>query len=169
MHEYTLTICDSRSDLEARLSEKSPNLMVELTSADARVWGYLTLDKMTIILGYADLGIAPQFMDAEHLLLVGINELLTCIDVERSEISFQYRLPTIFHEFLHVDKSGILVRDEIGFVLVSLQGEKLWEFLAGDIIEQFSLNARSVSGRTLGGQLFDVQFPLPLTTRDAPP
>ena len=45
-------------------------------------------------------------------------------------------MPFIFHEFVKTDDL-LIVRDELGFVGIAVDGSELWKFCTEDIVESY--------------------------------
>ena len=133
--------------------------IVELTTADPNAWGFFRLpfDKILLV-GYADLGLFPVADCIDNRLLVGINELLACFDADTLNCRFLYRMPTVFHEFISLENK-IIVRDEIGFLGISINGEELWNFLTSGPINMFYSKSGRIYGETIDGEVFDFAIP----------
>ncbi|WP_150661923.1 hypothetical protein [Pandoraea sputorum] len=136
-----------------------------LLTSDANTWGYIdTQEGKRLNVGYANLGLVPQAMLVGHLMFVGINECLACYDVSRCAMHFFYRMPFVFHEFVAIDNL-LIIRDEIGFVGISLDGDEIWKFVTDGVIENYEMTSSKIKGWTTDGSSFSYQIP---TTRRQP-
>ncbi|VVE84025.1 hypothetical protein PSP31120_04439 [Pandoraea sputorum] len=97
-------------------------------------------------------------------MFVGINECLACYDVSRCAMHFFYRMPFVFHEFVAIDNL-LIIRDEIGFVGISLDGDEIWKFVTDGVIENYEMTSSKIKGWTTDGSSFSYQIP---TTRRQP-
>jgi hypothetical protein len=148
--------CDSRNDAEARTSERK--LIGTLLTSDANTWGYVeTSEGWCLRVGYANLGLVPQAIAVDQSMLVGIDEVLVGYDLSTGSTSFTYRMPWVFHEFVKID-DPLLVRDEMGFVSITMDGNELWKSSAPGVIESYSVTSNQNSGKTTDGTnfLFDI-------------
>lgn len=154
--------CDSKYDLESRLENISKKTLLPLIeTTDANAWGYLSLkdgSDLIIPVNYVNLGLSPQIAQTSETLLVGINDLLVGFDPVNATKRFQYKVPTVFHEFVRFDDDVFVVRDEIGFVGLSYEGKEKWSFCK-DLIVDYKISGHVISGTTLEGH--DFQFEIP--------
>lgn len=152
--------CDSRSDLEARLAALRGVKVLRLVETEgANTWGFLNVpseEPLVLPVGFADVGLVPAAILVDGLLLLGITEVVVGIELSTGALAFRYRVPTVFHEFVRVDENGVLVQDEIGFVLLSLHGEELWKF-SRDLIQDYKLTGNELVVTTLDGERFNVE------------
>lgn len=138
---------------------KCGELRTELLTEDPNRWGFFRFQNGNIIvIGYANLGLPPMWVAMRNSVLIGIDEVLACIDISTLEVRFRYTMPSVFHEFVSVDKS-IIVRDEIGFVGLSLEGGETWKFLVDGPVDEFHIKDKIVYGRKIDGDLFNFSIP----------
>ena len=164
--EITWIPCESYSDMKTRIASLPGSKCFEIIQAeDSRSWGFFALrkphSKTPVLLqpiGYADIGLPPEAVRFSNQLLIGVNEKIVVVDVTQGTETFTYRMPTIFHEFLSVNSSGILARDEIGFILLSWKGEERWRYCK-DIIDSYKISGNKISFSTIEGEHFHVHFP----------
>lgn len=152
--------CDSRNDLDGRLAAFRGVTILPLVEAeDANTWGFVkvpTEEPAVLPVGYADVGLTPEVIVESGILLVGITELVAGVDLSTGALVFRYRMPTVFHEFVRIDESGVLVRDEIGFVLLSLDGQERWTFCK-DLIQDYELTGNELVVTTFDGERFTAE------------
>jgi hypothetical protein len=133
-------------------------LLAEIQTMDANRWGqFLFPNGMIIKVAYANLGLKPCAVLVGPRVIIGIDELLSCYDMETRRQVFCYRMPSVFHEFLIVD-DPLVVRDEIGFVCITLDGHECWAHCTAGPIESFSISADRISGSTIDGDEFSFQL-----------
>lgn len=151
------TPVDSRSALLNAIADEGPTS--ELVTADANEWGFFRLpnDKILVV-GYADLGLLPMAVMLDNHLLVGIDEILACLDVNTLERKFFYRMPSVFHEFISL-ADPIIVRDEVGFVALSGNGNERWKFLTSGPINKSYVEGRRLYGETIDDEQFEFLIP----------
>lgn len=148
--------CDSRSDMEARAF--GHKVVETLLTSDPNTWGYFQTPKdCHVNVGYANIGLIPQALLVDRRMVIGINECLVGYDLVDNTLSFSYRMPFVFHEFV---KAGdpLIVRDEIGFVGISADGSELWKFCTEDVIESYTVTLSSISGKTADGSHFTFEL-----------
>lgn len=134
-------------------------MVAELVTADANSWGFFRLcSGKILVIGFADLGLSPVAVQVGNRLFVGIDELVTSFHVNTFQRQFSYRMPTVFHEFVSLE-DPIVVRDEIGFVGLSPDGEERWTFLMSGPISEFSIERGHVRGETIDREPFDFAIP----------
>jgi hypothetical protein len=132
------------------LESEAPVLLTD----DYKSWGYfLTENGRKIVVGYANIGLTPQAICDGDTIFAGINEILVGLNSFTLAIKFTYKLPWLFHEFISSEGS-LLVRDELGFVKISRDGQKLWEGITEGIIEDFEFNGKKITGSTVEGEDF---------------
>jgi len=150
--------CDSRSDMEARASgEKN---VVTLLTADANTWGYIqTSEDWRLNIGYANIGLIPQSVVVGKRLFIGINECLVGYNLLNGAGCFSYRMPFVFHEFIKVDDS-LIVRDEMGFIGLTLNGNELWKFGTESVIKSYAIVESKIIGKTIEGKCFLFNLPI---------
>jgi len=133
----------------------------ELVTEDANEWGFIGLEnKGVIAIGYANLGLEPRVFVMNDCILIGINEVVACFDVNTLQHKFSCRVPFIFHEFIPFG-DRIIIRDEIGFVEISKKGDECWRFLTEAPINKFSLEGDRICGETIEGEKFGFLMPSP--------
>lgn len=131
----------------------------EILTEDPKRWGFFKLPNENIlIIGYANLGLSPVATLVGHRLFVGIDEVVACFDVNTLQRRFSYRLPTVFHEFISLS-NRIIVRDEIGFVGISPEGEECWKFFTSGPIRKFFIEPNRVYGETIDDEPFEFAIP----------
>jgi len=150
------TSADSKSALTSYLADK--DVAVKLETHDANTWGFFKLPIGKFLqVGYADLGLLPVATVVNDRLLVGIDELLAGYDSSTLEQVFLYRMPSIFHEFVSLS-DPLIVRDEVGFVGISLDGTERWKYLTNGPIDDFEIVGNRIRATTIDGETFT--FPL---------
>lgn len=107
---------------------------------------------------FADIGLEPKACVLGSLVIIGISEVVAAFSAATGELEFEYRMPTIFHDFLVADERGLLLEDEIGFVWLSSSGEERWKFCP-DLIKRSELRDGVIRGETFDGALFEVRIP----------
>jgi hypothetical protein len=143
--------------MEARTFEQE--VVGRLLTSDTNAWGYFeTSEGGYMNVGYANIGLKPQGVILGQLLLVGINECLVGYDLSARAAHFSYRMPLVFHEFVDVGDS-LIVRDEMGFVGIALDGGELWKFDAGGVVANYVITSSDISGKTLEGLHFSFKLP----------
>jgi len=125
-----------------------------LVGHEANAWGYATRDTTVLPIGYANLGLIPDVMGSDATIFVGSSETVTAIDARTGGTIFAFDMPTVFHEFIRIEHDLLLVRDEIGFIALSHQGEEKWQGLCADVIEDYEIDGAVITGRTLEGPEF---------------
>lgn len=156
--------CESHAALVAALPKNACEL---LTTSDANSWGYMAFDSDSIIpVGYADMGLPPLSVRRGNRIFIGIDELLIGYDWPRQVVLFTYKMPTVFHEFVRFDQDTLIVRDEIGFVGVSYDGDERWNFCI-DVIASYEIDCSTILGKTEEGENF--KFTIPSTENLSPP
>jgi len=149
--------CDSRSDLEARVS--GGKVVGTLLTSDANTWGYIETPRgERFNVGYANLGLVPQATLVGQRMLLGINECLVGYDLSVDTMYFSYRMPLIFHEFVEVGDL-LIVRDEMGFVGIAPDGSELWKFVTEGVVESYTVTSSTISGNTTEGLRFSYEMP----------
>jgi hypothetical protein len=148
---------DSKSALVTILG--SDAIASGLVTEDPNSWGYLQLPNgKKLAIGYSDLGLRPAAISVGQTLFVGIDELLVGFYQDTLERIFTYRMPTVFHEFLSFS-DPIVVRDEVGFVCLSVSGTERWRHLTNGPIEKFAMANGSLRGETIDGEKFSFSIP----------
>jgi hypothetical protein len=151
--------CDSRADMEARGSQSVAVHGMLLTS-DSNSWGYFqTPNNRQIHVGYANVGLLPQAVLFGDRVFVGINECLVGYNLSVDISCFSYRMPFIFHEFVEAG-DRLVVRDEMGFVGLSMNGAELWKFCTSGIINRYSVTLSDISGEMIDGERFFFEIPV---------
>jgi len=84
-------------------------------------------------------------------------------DVSSRSIIFKYTMPTVFHEFVRFEKDELIVRDEIGFVGISYDGDERWNFCI-DVIANYEINQSIICGKTEEGESFKFSIPSEMDT-----
>jgi hypothetical protein len=144
--------CDSRSDMRSRTSGRS--VLDELETSGANTWGYFEIPQgLQLNIGYADVGLEPKSVLVGDKILIGIDECLACYDISTHSKCFSYQMPWIFHEFVAIG-DPLIVRDEMGFVCLTLEGKELWKFGTPGIIESYKVSMEQIIGKTTDGQSF---------------
>jgi hypothetical protein len=144
--------------MEARSSGEK--VVGMLLTSDANTWGYiLTPDDRHLNVGYANIGLAPQAMLVGQRMFVGINECLAGYDSSVGATYFSYRMPLVFHEFVEIGDS-LIVRDEMGFVGVALDGRELWKFGTEGVVDSYTVTSSKISGSTTEGSDFSFEIPV---------
>jgi len=148
--------CDSRSALVAQLPQNAYELLV---TDSPNSWGYIAFDPdVTIPIGYADMGLLPLAVRHGNRIFVGVNELVVGYGYPSQVVLFKYKMPTVFHEFVRFDQDGLIVRDEIGFVGVSYDGDERWNFCI-DVIASYEIDRSTILGKTEEGESFKFAIP----------
>jgi hypothetical protein len=148
------TSTESKSALAVRLQDEE--VASQLETADADTWGFFRLPNgKVLVVGYADIGLLPMAALVNERLVIGIDELLVGYDVRSLTLAqaFLYHMPSIFHEFISMTRQ-LIVRDELGFVGISLDGAEQWKHLANGPIDKFRVDGNSISGSTIDGERF---------------
>ena len=91
-------------------------------------------------------------------MIVGIDECLVGYVLLAGMEYFSYRMPFIFHEFVKTDDL-LIVRDELGFVGIAVDGSELWKFCTEDIVESYVATSSNISGKTVDGLHFSFELP----------
>lgn len=148
---------ESRSALVSALG--TDLAVPKLLTADANTWGWFELQSgKKLVVGYANIGLQPAAAILGDQLFVGICELLVGLETNSLRVLFQYRMPSVFHEFVSLANS-IVVRDEVGFVCVSKEGEEVWRRITAGPIASFSVSGTRISGRTIDDESFEFATP----------
>ncbi len=148
---------ESKSALGAILG--SAGAASELVTEDPNTWGYFQLPNgKKLAIGYSNLGLRPAATTIGQNLIVGIDELLVGFHQDTLERIFTCRMPTVFHEFLSFS-DPIVVRDEVGFVCVSVSGTERWRHLTNGPIAKFTMATGSLQGETIDGEKFTFSIP----------
>jgi hypothetical protein len=143
---------DSQGELTS-IASAMP-VLAELRTADPNSWGLFELPNGAgIKVGYANLGLKPQAILIDRRAIIGIDEVLACYDIEARREVFRYAMPSVFHEFL-CTRDPLVVRDEIGFVCITLDGEERWAHYTTGPIEDFDITASRICGSTIDGDKF---------------
>ncbi|WP_338860684.1 hypothetical protein [Mycetohabitans rhizoxinica] len=151
--------CASYADMEAQGSKV---LVIDtLKTDDTNRWGYFyTQNGAHINIGYADVGLIPQAVVIDGRVIVGISERLVGYDLFNNALYFSYRMPFIFHEFIEIGDSLLIVRDEMGFVGIAHDGAELWKFCTEGVISNFKVGSSNISGETVDGEGFTFKLPI---------
>ncbi len=157
--------CDSRADMQSRLlGQNQTRVLAPLVTEDPNSWGFLQISgnhSAFLPVGYADLGLEPTAVSLDNAVFVGIAELVVGLDLSTGVTLFEYRMPTVFHEFVRIDQHEILLRDEIGFVLLSCSGEELWKFCT-DLVADYEQLGNELHVTTFEGKSYQVRVGGPL-------
>jgi hypothetical protein len=148
--------CDSRSDLDARLSCLNGRVFESSIADESNTWGYMVVeDNIFIPIGFSDVGLPPEVYIYKKAVLVGVSDTLSGYSLDTGELIFTYKMPTIFHEFVLFADFGFIVQDEIGFVSLSYSGGERWSQICDDIIETYNVSNGSIIGETVEGTTFN--------------
>jgi len=151
------TAAESKSALMSAIADDGA--ADSLITADPNSWGFFRLPNGKIfVVGYANLGLLPVAAVINNRLLIGVGEVLAGFDVDNFQRKFSYRMPSVFHEFVSLTEP-IVVRDEIGFVGISSDGEERWNFLTNGPINRFSIENGRLHGETIDGESFEFAIP----------
>ncbi len=154
----TWTRVESKSALSAAIADQT--VAGELLTEDPCAWGYFSLPgRKVLVVGYADLGLVPVAALTHSSLLVGVDEVLAGFDSVTHDKLFSYRMPSVFHEFISL-ADPIIVRDEIGFVGISSDGEERWCSLTSGPIKKFTIERGRISGETIDDDSFAIAIPI---------
>ncbi len=147
--------CDSRSDMESRLASIKGNVFETAMASDSSTWGYIAAENNIFIpIGFADVGLPPQFYIHKNTVLVGVSDTLLGYNLSTGKLIFSYKMPTVFHEFVLFLDDNFIVQDEIGFVSLFFAGNEKWVQLCDDMIETYEVNNSSITGKTVEGSSF---------------
>ncbi|WP_323072102.1 hypothetical protein [Mycetohabitans endofungorum] len=151
--------CASYADMDAQGSKV---LVIDtLQTDDPSSWGYFqTPDGRHINVCYADVGLIPQSVAIDGCVIVGIDERLVGYDLANNTRYFSCRMPFIFHEFVEIGDSSLIVRDEMGFMGIAHDGTELWRFCAEGVIGSFTIAPYNISGETVDGGRFAFEIPV---------
>lgn len=149
--------CDSRSDLETRIKFLENRIFEFLVCEEPNTWGYLQSNSENFIvpIGYCNIGLQPSFHENDGSLFIGISEVLACYSTGLGTVSFKYRMPTVFHDFILSDSEHLIIQDEISFISLSHNGEENWVEPLPDTIEKYEVKGDYISGQTSQGQDFN--------------
>lgn len=89
---------------------------------------------------------------------MGIDEVVASFGVDTLKKQFSYRMPSVFHEFVSLSER-IILRDEIGFVGISANGEECWAFLTSGPINKFAIEQGCVHDNTIDDGRFEFVVP----------
>ncbi|MEN9855579.1 MAG: hypothetical protein RL186_1307 [Pseudomonadota bacterium] len=146
----------SSSKSEAMIG--APSGAPVIMTSDDNSWGYFRDPSgRTVIVGYADIGLKPQAIQCGDTVFIGINESLFGIDSASMNVKFTHKMPWVFHEFLQY-KDFLLVRDEIGFMGISKDGQEIWEGITEAPIDRFKIEGNSILGLTTDGDSFHFEI-----------
>lgn len=149
--------CESRRDMDARIPEHS--VVVVLQLSDTNTWGYFRMaERRYLEIGYANVGLIPQAIVVGERVFVGINECLAGYDSATGVQLFSYRMPFLFHEFIEIG-GPLIVRDEMGFVGITVAGKELWSFCTEGTIDSYAITSSHISGKTSDGVSFSFEMP----------
>lgn len=153
---------DSRNDLRARVERLDRDVVLPMVEAEeATAYGLLTVpdnSPLHIPVCYSHVGIQPSVAVSNDLLALGLGGEVVAVRRQSGEQIFRYRMPTTFHEFLPWKGQELLCKDEIGFVLLSTDGEETWSFLL-DVVGDFEVDGNTIRGETMEGQPFQTKLP----------
>lgn len=150
------TPCSSKNEMISRLKENF--FLAELD--EARDWGFFHINEnSTLAIGYTDYGIKPSAFKIEGHIIFGAGQYVAKYDPSEKGLTYQYKVPTVFHEFITLDKYNFLIRDEICFILINDSGDEIWSFCPG-LIDKYTLNGTSIEGATDEGIIFKTDLPL---------
>lgn len=157
MDKINWIICDSLSDMEARLSSIDSLVFDKLIIDDANAWGYLLHREKNICIpvSFSDVGLKPKIFIRDTTIFVGITDTVAGYNLIAGKLFFKYKVPTVFHEFVKLDKQGIIIQDETGFVGLSYDGTQRWMKLYNDMIDYYQVNGNVISGKTVDDQEFE--------------
>lgn len=148
---------ESKSALSDAIADQS--VAGELMTENPSAWGFFSLPGgKVLVVGYADLGLVPVAALSQSRLLVGVDEVLAGFDPVTNEELFLYRMPSVFHEFISLS-DPIIVRDEIGFVGISSDGEERWCLLTSGPIKKFTVEHGLIVGETIDDESFAIPIP----------
>lgn len=148
---------DSKSALSGAIADQA--VAGELMTEDPNEWGFFSLPGgKVLVVGYADLGLVPVAALVQGRLLIGIDEVLAGFDPVTHEKRFSYRMPSVFHEFVSL-ADPIIIRDEIGFVAISSDGEEQWCSLTSGPIKRFAIESGRIVGETIDDESFAIPIP----------
>lgn len=154
----SLTWCEI-GPLKLASTEGDPDCENWIITRGANTRGLMKLDDgRKICIDYEDAGLKPLGVAAGDYIYVGINELFIGYDRNLLSGSFRYLMPAVFHEIVSID-SELILRDEIGFVGLTLDGANLWEHLTRDIVLNYKFDGRMIYGTTLECQEFCFAVP----------
>ena len=159
MNRFIWSKCDSKNDMDSRLSKMEGTVLDVLSTEDANSWGYFSIDNLKHIpIGYSNAGFMPKMRIKSDTVFIGISEILVGYQLYSGELIFKYKMPTLFHAFVCFKQNWFIVLDEIGFVSLSCDGTEKWVQLYEDVIESYKLKDNSISGKTLEGKIFNFTF-----------
>lgn len=148
------------SSYDALMSGVPQNARETLITTDSpKHWGYFQTDAgMIIPVGYANLGLMPVAVHHGGYVFVGINELVCSFDATSMLKLFQYKMPSVFYDFIRFDVNSFIIGDEIGFIGLSYGGSELWTCIK-DIICEYRIVNNIIQGTTLEGEKFEFVIP----------
>lgn len=153
---------DSKYDLQDRLARLDvATVLPTIESDEATACGLLTIlgeKPLHVPICYSHVGIPPSAAVSNGLIAIGMGAEVVVVRKQNGEQVFRYQMPTTFHQFLPWGGEELLCKDEIGFILLSADGEETWSFLL-DVIGHFEIESNSIKGETLEGQPFNTQLP----------
>jgi hypothetical protein len=146
----------SKNELNEYLSKK--NSITELSDIDANTWGYFEIKNDQFLkIGYVNVGLKPQAILFDEAIYIGINEIFVGYQKDFKKKIFSYKMPTIFHEFINLSDS-LIIRDEVGFIGLSRNGEQNWIFLVNGPIEEYNITECLIEGKTMDNETFSFQY-----------
>lgn len=149
--------CDSRSDMEQRLSKVEGRVFNLLEEDESNTWGYLSFGEegnVHIPIGFHNVGLFPEAKVLRNIVLVGISKTLAGVNLHGGEMIFKYKMPTVFREFVLFCEEDFIAQDETGFVRLSHSGEERWVKLCDDIVEEYTVTDGYIRGKTMEGDEF---------------
>lgn len=147
--------CSSRSDLMSRLKDDSSFAEFE----EAKDWGFFCIQEDLILaIGYVDFGISPSAFRVDESVIFGAGEYVAGYNCLSKKLVYKYQVPTVFHEFVFLEKNRILIRDEICFILIDDKGNEIWSFCPG-MINEYRFNGDEIVGVTDEGVNFKTSIP----------
>lgn len=151
------TLVESKSALNVTI--EGNRVVGHLETTDANTWGFFHLPFGRVFtVGYANLGLRPIAVFYGGYLFVGIDELLAGYNAGDLKQKFVYRMPSVFHEFVSFAEQ-LIIRDEIGFIGISLDGTEKWKRLFHAPIDKFKIEEYSINGCTIDGENFSIPLP----------
>lgn len=150
--------CDSHNGMEACVPKSA--VIDTLVTSDANTCGYFktpTGDQY-IQVGYASVGLSPQALLLGQRLFIGIDECFVGYDLSNRTRCFSYRMPMLFHEFSEIG-DPLIIRDEMGFVGMTQDGNEIWKFMTEGVIESYTITPVNIYGVTTEGLKFLFELP----------
>jgi hypothetical protein len=143
--------------MKARLSTFDADVYSTVEQDYANTWGYFFLkdENLCIPIGFSGVGLSPEIMVRNAMVLIGITDEIIGCDLESGKEKFRFIVPSVFHEFLDFEGDLIVFQDETGFVGLSLNGSVKWMKLCDDVVGNYTLQDGVISGKTVGGESFE--------------